>query len=278
MNQVVLLIQKIQKLPSWFNGLTALFLIALLGYADSVTSIDLFVLYLIPVSLAILLSGIEIGIFVSAFALFVYWGINYFSNPVDVHIWNAVSSFLLFVAFVGFNIKVHQLLKENHHLKTNDELTGVLNSRAFFQRAEEEFLRSNRYKHPVTLAYLDCSTLKQVKKEENFRMEQQILQHIARILKENLRTTDLFARVDDENFLLMLPEVNVNGAKTALQKIQSLIRLKSIAENWPLEFNIGAITFSEPPVDLKAALASVTSMIRVPNEMSNYLLHEQVYN
>ena len=278
MNQSVLLIQKIQKLPSWFNGLTALFLCFLIGYIDSITSIDLYVLYLIPVSLAILISGIEVGVIVSAVSFAFYFGLNYFANPVDAHIWNTASASLLFVVFVGFNIKIRHLITQNSLLKEKDELTGSLNVKAFFQRAEEELQRSHRYKRPVTLAYLDCSKLKRIKKEENFKMEQKILHNIASIMKENLRTTDLFARVDDENFLILLPEVNANGAKTALQKVQSLIRLKSIAENWPLEFNIGAITFSEPPLDLKSALASVSSMVQDPNEMSNYLLHEQVYN
>ncbi len=279
MNQIMLLIQKIQKLPSWFNGLTALFLCFLLGYIDSTTSVDLFILYLIPVSLAILLANIEIGVIVSGAAFAFYFGLNYFANPVDPHTFNTASAAILFVAFTGLNIKLRQTMNENRDLKANDDLTGLLNSKAFFQRAEEELQRSHRYKRPVTLAYLDCSQLKRVKKEQSFKMERDILLNISQIMKEHLRTTDLFARVDDESFLILLPEVNANGAKTALQKIQSLIRLKSIAENWPLEFNIGAITFREPPLDMQSILASVSSMVHNPEEAaSNYLLHEQVYN
>ncbi|RLD16422.1 hypothetical protein DRI50_01885 [candidate division KSB1 bacterium] len=279
MNQIMLLIQKIQKLPSWFNGLTALFLCFLLGYIDSTTSVDLFILYLIPVSLAILLANIEIGVIVSGAAFAFYFGLNYFANPVDPHTFNTASAAILFVAFTGLNIKLRQTMDENRDLKANDDLTGLLNSKAFFQRAEEELQRSHRYKRPVTLAYLDCSQLKRVKKEQSFKMERDILLNISQIMKEHLRTTDLFARVDDESFLILLPEVNANGAKTALQKIQSLIRLKSIAENWPLEFNIGAITFREPPLDMQSILASVSSMVHNPEEAaSNYLLHEQVYN
>ncbi len=278
MNQVVLLIQKFQKLPSWFNGLTALFFLTVLCYIDSITNFDLFLFYLIPVSLAILLSGVRIGSAISALSLLAYWGINYFANPVDPHLWDAASTTLIFVAFAGLNIKIYRLLQENKRLKAKDDLTGILNVQAFFRRAEEELQRSHRYKRPVTLAYMDCSRLKQIKKELNFKTEQEILQNIARILRENLRTTDIYARIDEENFLLMLPEVNANGAKTALQKIQSLIRLKSIAENWPLEFNIGAITFNQPPASLKEALISVSSMAQVSGSARNYLLHEQVYN
>ncbi len=279
MNLIVLLIQKIQKLPSWFNGLTALFFCFLIGYIDSVTSVDLLVLYLVPVVLALMLANIEIGLVVSAASFLLYFGLHYYSIPVDPNLWNTASAALLFWAFVGVTVKLRFTLDENNRLKANDELTGLLNAKAFFRRAEEELKRSHRYKRPVTLAYLDCSKLKRLKKEQNFKMEREILLSISQIMKEHLRTTDLFARVDDENFLILLPEVNANGAKTALQKIQSLIRLKSIAENWPLEFNIGAITFREPPLDMKSILASISSMVHNPEEeASNYLLHEQVYN
>ncbi len=279
MNQIVLLIQKIQKLPSWFNGLTALFFCFLIGYIDSVTSVDLFVFYLIPITLSIMVANMEMGLIVSAASFFLYFGLHYFSFPVEAHLWNTVSAVVLFGGFVALNIKLRMLMDENNRLKANDELTGLLNAKAFFRRAEEELKRSHRYKRPVTLAYLDCSKLKRLKKEQNFKMEREILLSISQIMKEHLRTTDLFARVDDENFLILLPEVNANGAKTALQKIQSLIRLRSIAENWPLEFNIGAITFREPPLDMESILTSISSMVHNPEEeASNYLLHEQVYN
>ncbi len=279
MNQVVLLIQKIRKLPSWFNGLTALFLCFLLGYIDYVSSANLFVFYLIPVALAVLLANIETGVIVSAVSFVLYFGLNFYIQPANVTIWNTASTAVLFVVYSGLMLKMRQVLDENKHLKANDELTGLLNAKAFFRRAEEELQRSHRYKRPVTLAYLDCSKLKRIKKEQNFRMEREILLNISQIMKEHLRTTDLFARVDDESFLILLPEVNANGAKTALQKIQSLIRLKSIAENWPLEFNIGAITFREPPLDMESILDSISSMVHNPEEdASNYLLHEQVYN
>ena len=279
MNQIVLLIQKIQKLPSWFNGLTALFLCFLIGYIDSITSVNLFILYLIPVSLAILLTTVEMGVLVSAASFIIYFGLNYLYTPVDPQIWNTASMAILFIVYVGMNIKLRRIMDENERLKANDELTGLLNAKAFFRRAEEELQRSHRYKRPVTLAYLDCSKLKRLKKEESFKMEREILLNISQIMKEHLRATDLFARVDDDSFLILLPEVNANGAKTALQKVQSLIRLKSIAENWPLEFNIGAITFREPPLDMESILASVSSMVHNPEEeASNYLLHEQIYN
>ncbi|NOX88873.1 MAG: GGDEF domain-containing protein [Calditrichaeota bacterium] len=278
MNQIVLLVQKIKQLPSWFNGLTALFLFFFIAYLDWITGFDLFILYLIPASLAILLSTMEMGIVISIISLATYLALSIVAKPVDPPVWNTLSASFLFIAFTGINLKLKNLLEANAHLMVQDELTGGLNARLFLQRAEEELHRSNRYKRPITLAYLDCSKLKDVRKEHNFKMEKEILKNIAQIMKSNLRKTDLFTRIDEDNFLILLPEINAGGARTALQKIQSLIRLKSIAANWPLEFNIGAITFMQPPLDMNAVLESVSSMARTQTDSSNFLQHQQMYN
>ncbi len=278
MHLIMLLIQKFKKLPSWFYSLSAFALLFFVAYVDASLKIHFFVLYIIPVSLAAFFAPRVLGIAVSVLSFATYAVVNSYLKAVDPSFLQIASNglVLFWVAFLGIRLK--EQIEENQVYRFQDELTGGLSKTLFLQRAEEELHRSHRYKRPFTLAYLDCSKLKNVGKKQNFKYEKEILQNIARIMKENLRKTDLFTRVDDDNFLILLPDINAGGARTALQKIQSLIRLKSIASNWPLEFNIGAITFMQPPLDMQAVLESVSSMAHNQSQSGNFLQHQQLYN
>ncbi len=278
MNQVVLMIQKIRALPSYFNSISATILTLIIAYFDLKTPHSLFVFYLIPVSVAFLAASRKSGLWVSLATFLFFIGINLFFKPSAPESWTLASSSFIFLGFILLNERLRRSIDSAQQLMVEDELTGGLSTPLFLQRAEEELHRSHRYKRPITLAYLDCSALKNVRKNHSFKMEKEILRNIAQIMKHNLRKTDLFTRVDDDNFLIMLPEINAGGAKTALQKIQSLIRLKSIASNWPLEFNIGAITFMEPPLDMNAILESVSSMAQSKDQSANFLQHQNYYN
>ena len=278
MNLIMLMIQKLKMLPSYLYSLSALLILGFIAYFDSMTSQNIFILYIVPVSLAILLAPKIQGLFISFLAFGVYALVN---TTVKIHdpalAELAANGMILFwISFLGIRLK--EQIELNQAQRFQDELTGGLSTRLFLQRAEEELHRSHRYKRPITLAYLDCSKLKTVREDQNFKYEKEILQNIAQIMKQNLRKTDLFTRVDEDNFLIMLPDINAGGARTALQKIQSLIRLKSIAANWPLEFNIGAITFNQPPLDMQAVLESVSAMAHPQNDDGNFLQHQQLYN
>ncbi|WP_457566381.1 GGDEF domain-containing protein [Caldithrix abyssi] len=278
MHLIMLMIQKLKTLPSWFNSLSALVLLFIIAYVDLQFSFPLFFLYLIPVSVSALLAPRALGVVISivSFALYSLININFKAvDPLTFEI--AGNGILLFwVSFLALKLKEQWSLNQAHRF--SDELTGGLSKSLFLQRAEEELHRSHRYKRPITLAYLDCSRLKKVREDQNFNYEKEILKNIAQIMKQNLRKTDLFTRVDEDNFLIMLPDINAGGARTALQKIQSLIRLKSIAANWPLEFNIGAITFMQPPLDMQAVLESVSSMAQNQTDSGNFLQHQQLYH
>ncbi len=278
MNLIMLIIQKLKKMPSWLFTLSAFFSLLVVALFTHLTGQNIFILYLIPVSLATILAPRWSGISISIFSVALYIGFAFYGSVGDPSLIKLGSNSLI-LFWVGFlGLRLRELSHLRQMFSFNDELTGGLSNSLFFKRAEEELHRSHRYKRPVTLAYLDCSTLKTVRRNQNFKYENEILRSIAQIMKDNLRKTDLFTRVDEDNFLILLPEINGGGARTALKKIQSLIRLKSIASNWPLEFNIGAITFVEPPLDMQAVLKSVSSMAHSKTDDGNFLQHQQIYH
>ncbi len=278
MNLIMFMIQKLKSLPSYLYSASALVLIGAIAYLDSMTHFPLFIAYLLPMSLVVFVAPKVQSIPISFISFAAYVMVNLNFKISDPPLTELATNGILFFGIAFLELVLKEQIDLNQLYRFQDELTGGLSKSLFLQRAEEELHRSHRYKRPITLAYLDCSTLKAVRENQNFKKEREILQHIARIMRQNLRKTDLFTRVDEDNFLIMLPDINAGGARTALQKIQSLIRLKAIAANWPLEFNIGAITFNQPPLDMQSVLESVSSMAHTQSDDGNFLQHQQLYN
>lgn len=278
MNPIMLMIQKLKSLPSYLFSLSAIVLLGFIAYLDSVTPYPLFIAYVLPMILTVSFTPKMQSIPISLISFAAYVVVNFNFKMTDPPLTELASNGLMFFGIAYLGIRLKEQIELNQLYRFQDELTGGLSKSLFLQRAEEELHRSHRYKRPITLAYLDCSKLKTVRENQSFKYEKEILQNIAQIMKQNLRKTDLFTRVDEDNFLIMLPDINAGGARTALQKIQSLIRLKSIAANWPLEFNIGAITFNQPPLDMQSVLESVSAMAHTQTDNGNFLQHQQLYN
>ena len=76
---------------------------------------------------------------------------------------------------------------------------------------------------------------------------------------KHLRASDLIARMEGDEFAVLVPEIDAASAERVLKKVQKSL-LETVEQNgWNVTFSIGAASFSEPPGSLEA-------MIRVADE------------
>jgi len=126
-----------------------------------------------------------------------------------------------------------------------DGLTGLANHRAFHQRLTESVHRVGRYGETFSLAMLDVDHFKAYNDAYGHQEGDFALQHIARLIKEELRESDLAARYGGEEFAIILPHTPKAHARIALERIR-----KSIDT---FQFPNGKLTISagiaECPVD-----------------------------
>ncbi len=116
-------------------------------------------------------------------------------------------------------------------MATQDYLTGVSNRRYFMERAQEELIRANRYKHPLTFMMMDIDHFKRINDTYGHHAGDQVLKNVASICTDNLRVHDLFGRIGGEEFSAMLPETNLNDAMVVAERIR-----KSIEEaEWAID-------------------------------------------
>jgi len=107
---------------------------------------------------------------------------------------------------------------------TTDDLTGILNRRAFIERANAERERANRSKAPLCLLMIDIDHFKKVNDTHGHDVGDLALKELVRIVGKDLRSSDLLGRLGGEEFALLLPETDITGAEILANRIRSHVK------------------------------------------------------
>jgi len=264
-----------------FIAICGIALTALLGVADYLTGFELSfaVFYLFPVALVVWFGGRSAAIILSIAGTITWQGANrlageQFSNPL-VPFWNASTRLVFFLVVVLLITRLKKSLGHEIELARTDFLTGAANPRAFYESAEMEINRSRRYGHPFTVAYFDADNFKTVNDQFGHQVGSQLLVRVVEIVKQNLRITDVIARIGGDEFALLLPETGAEQASTVVHKLQERLRSEMRSSGWPVTFSIGALTCVDPPhtVDEMIKLADGL-MYEVKKDGKNAIRHE----
>ncbi len=117
--------------------------------------------------------------------------------------------------------KVHDELQG---MSQTDKLTGLSNRRFFEEHIIIEAARSRREKQPLAVALLDIDHFKKVNDNYGHQCGDDCLIAFANTLKAVIkRPGDLLSRYGGEEFVVLLPNTNVTGAKNVLEQFRSEI-------------------------------------------------------
>jgi len=121
-----------------------------------------------------------------------------------------------------------------------DHLTGALNRRGMENAFEREFGRADRTGMPLSVALLDIDHFKKLNDSLGHDAGDVALAHLARVVKESLRPTDILARYGGEEFVIIMPETSVEEGIQVMVRVQ-----RELTKNFFLHDNQKVlITFS----------------------------------
>lgn len=114
------------------------------------------------------------------------------------------------------NARLHNLILQQ---ALTDTLTALPNRRSFDQRLNQEIRRAARYHHPFVLMMMDIDHFKQINDHFGHPAGDAALKQMAALLNQNLRDTDFLARYGGDEFALILPETNAEGAQRLIDNL-----------------------------------------------------------
>jgi diguanylate cyclase (GGDEF)-like protein len=122
------------------------------------------------------------------------------------------------------NALITEQAKKLELMATRDFLTGLSNRRDFLERAGQEEKRFNRSGRLFAFVLLDIDHFKRVNDTFGHGCGDEVLSSVSRGLEKVLRSQDILARWGGEEFICLLPETGVEGAKSAAEKIRISIK------------------------------------------------------
>ncbi len=125
---------------------------------------------------------------------------------------------------------INHLKEELEKLKEKtiiDELTQILNRRGIMEFLTREYARSKRFKSPLSVLMIDIDDFKKVNDTYGHTVGDKVLKTIAQILKTKLRATDVVGRYGGEEFLVVLPETDLQAALTVAEKLRTEVAKKT---------------------------------------------------
>lgn len=120
--------------------------------------------------------------------------------------------------------RAENALKESEEryrvLSVTDALTGLYNSRHFYDRLHAEIERAERYGRPLALAIIDADNFKRVNDTHGHLQGDRVLQMLARSVCQCLRRTDSGYRYGGEEFAILMPEATLEAGAIVAERLR----------------------------------------------------------
>jgi diguanylate cyclase (GGDEF)-like protein/putative nucleotidyltransferase with HDIG domain len=120
--------------------------------------------------------------------------------------------------------------EELQRLATRDGLTGCLNRRAFHEQLASAFASAKRNDKPLSAIMLDIDHFKAVNDTFGHARGDEVLRGVAEVLRTSVRAADMICRYGGEEFCILLPVTELDGAFGLAEKLRHAIADAKIAD------------------------------------------------
>jgi diguanylate cyclase (GGDEF)-like protein len=106
---------------------------------------------------------------------------------------------------------------------THDNLTGIANRGSILDSLHTELSRGSRERNPIAVLMADVDRFKQVNDTRGHQAGDEVLREVARRMKSEMRNYDAVGRYGGEEFLVVLPGCDGEGAIAQAERIREII-------------------------------------------------------
>ena len=135
------------------------------------------------------------------------------------------------------------LFAQIQHQALTDSLTGCHNRRAFEMQLDKDLMMARRLQRPVSVIMLDLDHFKQMNDSAGHDAGDDALRELARCLRDELRGIDTAARIGGDEFALILPQADANGARMVAERLRERIEQINVPGLGNVTASLGIATF-----------------------------------
>ncbi len=149
------------------------------------------------------------------------------------HVFKIVSFYLIYEAIVitcitePYETIFKELTDKEEMLSRaalTDELTGLYNRHYLDLTSGDLLARSDRYGEPLAMAIVDLDHFKAINDTWGHPAGDEALRHVAGVMGQHIRAADILARIGGEEFVIIMPQTSLDGARTAGEQLRNAIR------------------------------------------------------
>ncbi len=271
-----------RQYPQWIVVSLSILFILILGYIDyrSGYEFSFSIFYFFPVMIATWYGRRHIGVIISVLSAVSWYMCDIYSGHVYsnaiIPYWNSFMRFSIFIIVTYLLSAIKSYMERERELIRTDPLTGIGNSKAFYETAGAELERLRRYGNIFSLVYIDLDNFKAVNDTLGHNTGDKLLRITAGIIKENVRAIDTVARLGGDEFAILFPETDLSSAISVCKRIQAEMLDIMKKNNWPVTCSIGIAAFRTPLESVDDLVSKADSlMYEVKSSGKNNILAKE---
>jgi len=136
-----------------------------------------------------------------------------------------------------------RLFAKMEQLALTDELTGCFNRRWFEMQFERDLQMASRMRQPLSLIILDLDNFKEINDAAGHETGDLALRLLADSVRANLREVDTAVRYGGDEFVVILPQANIQGALIVAERLRSRVGQIEVPGFGRLSASLGLATF-----------------------------------
>jgi diguanylate cyclase (GGDEF)-like protein len=253
-------------MPRWQVLVLATLGVGGVGIADFLTGseISFSIFYLLPIAFGAWYARRAAGLVLAGDSCAAWLVADLLSGAETSHLlipfWNATVRLGFFGLIAVVLSELRLRLDHEETLARTDPLTGVLNGRAFRERAETELIRARRYGHAFALAYVDLDNFKLVNDRHGHENGDRVLVDVVDTVRRELRKTDEIARLGGDELVLLMIETGDREAAAVVDRVRAAVAERMRDADRHVTLSVGLAIFERPPAD-------VAELIRLADEL-----------